>query len=451
MKYSTRAYPNKCVGHKHLKNPNLRDCGFSDRVDRKETSMKTTALDQERYEVACLRQDIIDEYEKKSAELLEYLNSMEAAFDQQRHEYEYKEAELLAENKELKNELEGGCRAHLEEHKLQEKERDKREWENKRAMDQLKEGCRRTEKKLKKTQRRVQELEEQLNELQAELQRKDDLFYQKTKTMEKGRKKLELENANLKRKAALGWMLGCLSELFFRLDPELGVDTVLKLVRKAQKELECGNNVFDCHMGQGPKVEFDIIQREIRRLLGHSSQRVPSCCLLQDKSAQNEHSHVRRKRFCKGGQHWRPHSAPDLTLKAAADQLEHEAALGRVASESSRSASVPETPRTAATCTAPCLAIDTLRGNFPRSSCHSSRGRRSSQHTPPSWTPAQDYLVQVNRRQSLKKMLRHLEASMTFILGQERRRRKLEGRTSMLKPTRRGIICCKHQDSTILQ
>ncbi|KAL2651320.1 hypothetical protein R1flu_019448 [Riccia fluitans] len=451
MKHSTRAFPNKCVGHQHLKNPNLRDCGYNERVDRKETSLKTAALDQERYEVACLRQDIIDEYEKKSAELLEYLNSMEMAFNNQRHEYEDREAQLLAENKELKNELKGGCTTHLEEQKAQ--EREKREWENQRAINQLKEECRRTEKILKKTQRSVQELEEEVYNLQDELQRKDDLLYHKTKTMEKGRKKLELENANLKRKAALGWMVGCLSELFFRLDPELGVGTVLKLVRKVQKELEYGNNVFDCHMGQGPKVEYDIIQKEIRRLLGRSSQRVsPSCCLLRDERGQNEHSDIRRKRICKGGRHSRPHSAPDLTLKAAADELEREAALERVACDSSRSASVPETPRTA-----PCLAIDTRGENCPTASCHSSppaklmREQRSSQHTPPSSTPAHHYLVQVNRRQSLRKRLRHLEASMMFILGQERRRRKTEGRTSLNKPVRRGIICCKHQDSTILQ
>lgn len=60
--------------------------------------------------MACLRQDIIDEYEKKSAELLEYLNSMECAFDHQRLEYEDRESVIKQENAKLKRELEYGCR-----------------------------------------------------------------------------------------------------------------------------------------------------------------------------------------------------------------------------------------------------------------------------------------------------------------------------------------------------
>lgn len=71
---------------------------------------KSLALDEERLEVACLRQDIINEYEKKSAELLEYLDSMESAFDHQRLEYEDREASLKKENEELRHELAHGCR-----------------------------------------------------------------------------------------------------------------------------------------------------------------------------------------------------------------------------------------------------------------------------------------------------------------------------------------------------
>jgi hypothetical protein len=70
---------------------------------------KSAALDRERLEVANLRQDIIDEYEKKSAELLEYLNSMESAFDHQRLECEEREASLVQVNRDLQNELQHGC------------------------------------------------------------------------------------------------------------------------------------------------------------------------------------------------------------------------------------------------------------------------------------------------------------------------------------------------------
>jgi hypothetical protein len=71
---------------------------------------KSEALDRERLEVACLRQDIIDEYEKKSAELLKYLDSMESAFDHQRSEYEDRQTNLTRENEELRHELAHGCR-----------------------------------------------------------------------------------------------------------------------------------------------------------------------------------------------------------------------------------------------------------------------------------------------------------------------------------------------------
>lgn len=71
---------------------------------------KSEALDRERLDVACLRQDIIDEYEKKSAELLKYLDSMESAFDHQRSEYEKRETNLRRENEELRHELAHGCR-----------------------------------------------------------------------------------------------------------------------------------------------------------------------------------------------------------------------------------------------------------------------------------------------------------------------------------------------------
>lgn len=68
-------------------------------------SFKTITLDRERYEVACLRQNIIDEYEKKSEELLDYLNVMEVELDLQQHEFEQREAFLRHENNLLKNKL----------------------------------------------------------------------------------------------------------------------------------------------------------------------------------------------------------------------------------------------------------------------------------------------------------------------------------------------------------
>lgn len=73
-------------------------------------SDKSAALDRERLEVAWLRQDIIDEYVKKSAELLKHLDSMESVFDHQRSENEKRETKLKRENEELRHELAHGCR-----------------------------------------------------------------------------------------------------------------------------------------------------------------------------------------------------------------------------------------------------------------------------------------------------------------------------------------------------
>lgn len=125
---------------------------------QREVHEKTTALDKERFDVACLRQDIIDEYEKKSGELLEYLNSMEAAFERQRIQYEQREVVLRRENKELKHELNYGTRLQYKaEQVLMSKElQPNKSWEIERALDILKGESKQNEKNFKKEQKRVQ-------------------------------------------------------------------------------------------------------------------------------------------------------------------------------------------------------------------------------------------------------------------------------------------------------
>lgn len=66
---------------------------------------KALELDKERFQVACLRQNIINEYEKKSGELLKYLKTMEVAFQEQRQEYVKREAALQKINEELREEI----------------------------------------------------------------------------------------------------------------------------------------------------------------------------------------------------------------------------------------------------------------------------------------------------------------------------------------------------------
>lgn len=50
-----------------------------------------------------------------------------------------------------------------------------------------------------------------MDELQLELQRAEEIAVQRKKRMEQSKIRMELENQELRRKAALGWMLGCLS------------------------------------------------------------------------------------------------------------------------------------------------------------------------------------------------------------------------------------------------
>jgi len=50
-----------------------------------------------------------------------------------------------------------------------------------------------------------------VDELQLELQRAEEIALQRKKRMEQSKQRMELENQELRRKAALGWMLGCLS------------------------------------------------------------------------------------------------------------------------------------------------------------------------------------------------------------------------------------------------
>lgn len=110
---------------------------------------RSACLDAERIEVACLRQDIIDEYEKKSAELLDYLNSMETAFEQQRAEYEQRECCLKQKNKELKKLLE---LEHKSQCRLRE-ERERRACELEQELQEARDQQRKTERCLAKHQR----------------------------------------------------------------------------------------------------------------------------------------------------------------------------------------------------------------------------------------------------------------------------------------------------------
>lgn len=58
---------------------------------------------------------------------------------------------------------------------------------------------------------RPQELQGIVDDLQLEIQKKEEMAARRKRRMELTKKRMEEENQELRRKAALGWMLGCLS------------------------------------------------------------------------------------------------------------------------------------------------------------------------------------------------------------------------------------------------
>lgn len=65
-----------------------------------------------------------------------------------------------------------------------------------------------------------------------------------------------------------------MAELYLRLDPGIGTGGIIKLVRKVQRELEGGNQVFSTGGMMPPKLEYELIQREIRRLINASASTI---------------------------------------------------------------------------------------------------------------------------------------------------------------------------------
>ncbi|XP_073389210.1 uncharacterized protein [Physcomitrium patens] len=204
-------------------------------------SDKSAALDRERLEVAWLRQDIIDEYVKKSAELLKHLDSMESVFDHQRSENEKRETKLKRENEELRHELAHGCRAYVAE--LLEKKQG-RELERAQHVVQAVQVLKSSMKERIAQKEYMKELRGEVEDLLLTLEKKEEEHKIFKGREEIARRHIEEENDELRRKASLGWLLGCLSELYMRLDPDVGTVGIMKLVRKVKRELESGNCVF---------------------------------------------------------------------------------------------------------------------------------------------------------------------------------------------------------------
>uniref|UniRef100_A0A7I4BX19 Uncharacterized protein n=3 Tax=Physcomitrium patens TaxID=3218 RepID=A0A7I4BX19_PHYPA len=373
---------------------------------------KSVALDRERLEVASLRQDIIDEYEKKSAELLEYLDSMESAFEYQRLEYEERQKNLRLENEELRHELAHGCRARVAELLEKDQEREEDAHYVVQAVQVLKSEMKEKERVAKKDHRKVKELQLMVEELQWTIEKKEEEHENVGRREKKARKHIEEENDVLRRKAALGWMLGCLSELYLRLDPDIGAGRILKLVRKVQRELESGNRVFSTGGMTPPKLEYELIQREIRRLINAgNSNTLPS---LAQKLRINS-SVVRTAK------------PKQFTRELPGDRrkkLRLSKSLREQAQAAQRSFSAPsEVPsrKEVAACEGFVLK-DHLKQKH-HVSCHKDVQKKDWGTWKKLRLLKMDQAAKETSYREIKKVLQGLESSMTYLLGQERRRR----------------------------
>ncbi|KAH7281609.1 hypothetical protein KP509_36G055100 [Ceratopteris richardii] len=134
------------------------------------------------------------------------------------------------------------------------------------TLAQLTDECRRTERLLEQERRIEKNLEDKIQMLEFELQAKNDLINHRRKRDEKSRKRLEKENEMLKKKATLGWMLGCLSEVYLQSEPEGTAVPLLKMVRNIQRELERENVVLSYSNGP-PQMHLEYVEKEIHRLI----------------------------------------------------------------------------------------------------------------------------------------------------------------------------------------
>ncbi|KAI5075126.1 hypothetical protein GOP47_0009202 [Adiantum capillus-veneris] len=114
--------------------------------------------------------------------------------------------------------------------------------------------------------KREKVLEEKVHSLEVELEMRNNLLDHRWRRHEKARKQLEKENAILKKKATLGWMLGCLSEVYMLSEPKGAASSLLKMVRSIQRELESENVVADC-INDPLHVKLEHVEREISRLI----------------------------------------------------------------------------------------------------------------------------------------------------------------------------------------
>ncbi|KAH7300322.1 hypothetical protein KP509_24G056200 [Ceratopteris richardii] len=222
------------------------------------------------------RPDIIDGFEKKSVALLDYVNNLEAQLEQLRASYEHKEARLLADRAALESELSQRLSRLLSDKKgLEEKVVLSNEHHNRSQKILLAEERKRISsdevaKALKldlcaaqdllQTERsHCKELEEKISHLKDQIRSREHNYNRHKLKDERERAKLEEDISVLKKKLSLGWILGCLSEVYLRLDDEKENSKRDEVISDLLKNLE-------------RPLDLETIEKEVKQILhGHDS------------------------------------------------------------------------------------------------------------------------------------------------------------------------------------
>ncbi|KAH7373775.1 hypothetical protein KP509_17G074500 [Ceratopteris richardii] len=213
------------------------------------------------------RPDIIDGFERKSVALLDYVNNLEEQLDELRASYEHKEARLLADRSALESELSQRLSRLLSDKKaLEEKvlqshehhsriqktllveERKRQSSEEAAKMLKLDENA--AQELLRSERSHCKELEEKISNLKEQIKNKDYNYNRLKLKDEREKLKLEEDMSVLKKKVSLGWILGCLSEVYLRLDDktkdEKRDEVISDLVKNLERPLDLeavGNKV----------------------------------------------------------------------------------------------------------------------------------------------------------------------------------------------------------------
>ncbi|KAH7415997.1 hypothetical protein KP509_14G070400 [Ceratopteris richardii] len=209
-----------------------------------------------------MRPDIIDGFERKSVALLDYVNNLEAQLEQLTASFEHKESRMKAEKKALEDEFsQRETKLKSEKRNLEDKLHHVMEQvsraqkalvheERKRiaadeAVRSLKLDARAAQDLIHNERQRVKELEQQVSDLKEQLRNREQAYNRKRLKDERHRSRLEEDMSVLKKKVTLGWILGCLTEVYLR--PENDSEPAkLESIEREVRRLVNGHDMDDC-------------------------------------------------------------------------------------------------------------------------------------------------------------------------------------------------------------